>query len=53
MESYGLNYSISHGNQSNRDILELNKQIKKQNNDLILSHQQDIVKANTKVAQYD
>lgn len=53
MESYGFNSTISNGNQSNRDILELNKQIKKQNNDLITRHKEDIVKANTKVAQYD
>jgi len=53
MESYGFNSTISHGNQSNRDILQLNKQIRKQNSDLISRHQQDIVKANTKVAQYD
>jgi len=53
MESYGFSSVISQGNQSNRDILELNKQIKKQNNDLISRHKQDIVKANTKVAQYN
>ena len=53
MESYGFNSTISHGNQSNRDILQLNKQIRKQNSDLISRHQQDIVKANTKVARYD
>ena len=47
MESYGLNYSISHGNQSNRDILQLNKQIKKSNISLNLYNGYNILFTST------
>jgi len=53
MESFGFNSVISHGNQSNRNILELNRQVRKENNDLITRHQNDITRSQGKVSSFD
>jgi len=53
MESYGLNSAISLGNQSNRDILEMNKSVRAQNKDLITRHQNDLVKSRAQVNNLD
>jgi len=53
MESYGFGSQISLGNQSNRNILEANKEIRSQNKDLITRHQNDLVKARAQVDKLD
>lgn len=53
MESFGFNSVISHGNQSNRNILELNRRVRKENNDLITRHQNDITRSQGKVSSFD
>ena len=53
MESYGFGSQISLGNQSNRNILEANKEIRAQNKDLITRHQNDLVKARAQVDKLD
>ena len=51
MESYGLSSVISQGNHSNEDILNLNRRIMSENQDILKQRQQDISKSSSNIGQ--
>ncbi len=53
MESYGLSSVISQGNQSNENILSLNRQIRDANNELLSKHREKIAETKEDVDQFN